>query len=309
MAFARYLIASDEVVRKGHGENNKLNRPVSVTRRYIFDQQSAGRMQQYSLPKFFEIVMTEDDIIGTSTDYLRCSYHDCYGTTNQTSLVDPESRAVDMAAVAHLIAVTRPRTRLDAYPMLLLAKDLISHMLRDDIEVNKQLEAKLSAQVSELALVNKGRAELESSIAELRQSSASRITELEQQIAEVEKSRDSISLLLADVKNEANRSRKTTNPGTSTARRVKFEPSIPKSNEDSAAILEQMAGVNSPTSLCPYQIVEPTGYFDYSPLFGSLDAYCRHRHSHSPSLTEQDWQAGRQNKARSQKEGRPTWLL
>lgn len=133
-----------------------------VQRRYFFTER-AHETERMPMQKHFDVMM-QDAPPEQAADYIYCRYVDFLkeGSCPQASdigLIDADTQSANVIRIAEWLRKARPRTRLDAAPMFVLAKQVIenlldgdlaaAHRLREQAEVSRQ-EALAAHQASEV---------------------------------------------------------------------------------------------------------------------------------------------------------------
>ena len=95
--------------------------------------------------------------LSTPRDYLRIYYGDYLGASqaNKPNFADPLEKTIDCDDWIEWIRNANPRTRVDAYPLLLVCKELLDRLVRRDLTLishrNEELVRSLEQVQTELA--------------------------------------------------------------------------------------------------------------------------------------------------------------
>ena len=155
-----------------HVEPGSPRKPSVRLRRFFFDQLAYG--VKPTLPLYYDVLMPSHRVKDSAHDHLRYRYVDfiCPTTTAWHGLLeklDDGKDAIDVQQLTAFFSLAEPRTRIDAYPMYVLLRDILQRQLNGTLKLrNKEAEA-LRGENEQL---KRG-----------LQESAHRIAELEQQLS------------------------------------------------------------------------------------------------------------------------------
>lgn len=83
-------------------------------------------------------------------DNLRIYYSDTFSTAPAPPLIKQNERTVDVEALCEWIQNVKPRTRLDAYPLWILTKDMLRRFVSQDVHILSQQQRLLSEKCEEI---------------------------------------------------------------------------------------------------------------------------------------------------------------
>lgn len=126
---------------KGEGGEVLPDTPTSgakgkFTRRFFLDNLREGKL---NFMKHFDILLDGADVLEAPQDYLRVYYTDFLQTSQEVEVLDtikstPAGR-VEIKELREWVAEQRPRTRMDAYPMMLMSQHLLGDMINDKMSL------------------------------------------------------------------------------------------------------------------------------------------------------------------------------
>ena len=99
-------------------------------------------------PKHYDVLMDPDDAVEFSGDHVRYRYVDFL--TNR-ALEDKDAKSFESCeAVAQWLDTSHPYTRLDAYPLYILAKDVIRRLLSHELHSDDKEKFRIALELSQL---------------------------------------------------------------------------------------------------------------------------------------------------------------
>jgi len=117
-------------------EEGEVDSPASASfasRRFFVKGLFAGSQ---TIMSHFSVKMAPDPVnTSTGTDYLRIYYSDTFAVPPAEPLIPPNERTVEVETLCEWIRTVQPRTRLDAYPLWVLTKDMLRRFVSQDVSV------------------------------------------------------------------------------------------------------------------------------------------------------------------------------
>jgi len=119
-----------------------------VLRRHFFDTTFGGgeRGDAYPVTKYYDVRLDAADVVDFRNDHLRYRYVDFLAGDAGRMLVN-DAGVADLEDVGEFLARATPHTRFDAYPLYVVAKDLISKQLSGKVHFAHAKRAELEAQL------------------------------------------------------------------------------------------------------------------------------------------------------------------
>jgi hypothetical protein len=176
-------------------------RPSARKRRYFFDP--GERRNAHPLPQHYDVILNSStDATGDgASDHLSCRYADFLAPELATSWGAQEGGAhegvragagaeaeVDVAHLSEFFTAAEPRTRLDAYPMFIIVRDLLRRQMAGTLQLRDSQLQKLRGEVNaSFEREQAASARVQSQQAELEASRASELLELPHRVAELDR--------------------------------------------------------------------------------------------------------------------------
>eukprot|EP01046_Picozoa_sp_COSAG06_P048963 COSAG06_NODE_7428_length_2508_cov_12.536322_3_plen_587_part_01 len=121
-------------------------------RRFFFNELTHG--VKPTLPLHYDVLMPSRQAKDSEHDHLRYRYVDfvCSPTTAWHGMLDgvDEHDAVDVAQLMSFFQVAEPRTRIDAYPMYVLLRDILGRQLNGTLQLKHKEAERLRVEQKEL---------------------------------------------------------------------------------------------------------------------------------------------------------------
>ena len=114
-----------------------------VLRRYFFATPATARLGSLH----FDVLLDPADKIDHSTDHLRYRYVDFLTLPGAQSVLDLDSNSADIEDIRSWLDGARPQTRIEAYPLFVVAKELLHHLLQGGVTFNNRLADQLRAEL------------------------------------------------------------------------------------------------------------------------------------------------------------------
>ena len=193
-----------------------LDTETRVLRRYFFQgTPSTGTMH-------FDVLIEPGDKIDASTDHLRYRYVDFMTQPGMHSVVNTDNNTVDIGELQHWLEVAKARTRIEAYPLFVVAKEVLQYLLRDELTFTHAAADKLRAQLAavetrmeqlratnasaeealrvQMTVAQEAIAALEGKLEALRNESAEKTAALAKQLKEARAEMAALQATLAELK-------------------------------------------------------------------------------------------------------------
>ena len=77
----------------------------------------------------FDVLLDPEDKIDGSTDHLRYRYVDFLTLPGAKGILDRRTNSADIEDVRSWLDEAKPATRIEAYPLFVVAKELLHHLL------------------------------------------------------------------------------------------------------------------------------------------------------------------------------------
>ena len=114
-----------------------------VLRRYFFATPATQRLGSLH----FDVLLDPKDKIDHSTDHLRYRYVDFLTLPGAQGVLDRKSNSADIEDIRSWLDGARPQTRIEAYPLFVVAKELLHHLLKGGVTFNNRLVDQLRAEL------------------------------------------------------------------------------------------------------------------------------------------------------------------
>lgn len=143
-------------------------------------------------PKHYDVLVDDEDGLEYSGDHVRYRYVDFL---TSRPLADGSAAAQTFEstqAVAKWLDTSHPYTRLDAYPLFILAKDVIRRLLRHELHSHDSEKVRIALELSQL----------KAKIAELTRITSAQVAELTKRCEDLSKDNQSLSDLRVKAEQE-----------------------------------------------------------------------------------------------------------
>ena len=134
--------------RMSYDKAAEYGNELRILRRYFFAQPAAHGT--YSAALHFDVLLDADDKIDASTDHLRYRYVDFLTLPVAASIitmVNGTVPTVDVATVRRWLDSSKPKTKLEAYPMFVVAKQMLKYLLSDELVFTHEEQDRLNAEL------------------------------------------------------------------------------------------------------------------------------------------------------------------
>ncbi len=143
-------------------------------------------------PKHYDVLVDDDDGLEYSGDHVRYRYIDFLTSRPLADGAAAAQTFESVQAVAKWLDTSHPYTRLDAYPLFILAKDVIRRLLRHELHSHDNEKMRIALEHSQL----------KAKIAELTRTTSAQIAELTKRCADLTKDNHSLNDLKLKAENE-----------------------------------------------------------------------------------------------------------
>ena len=176
-----------------------------VLRRYFFAAPDARQV-----PLHFDVLLDPEDKIDGSTDHLRYRYVDFLTLPGAEGILDRRTNSADIEDVRSWLDEAKPATRIEAYPLFVVAKELLHHLLEGGVTFGNRaadsLRAELDAASKKMESLREAAAAAEAVLAAEISEASARIADLEAALKMLEKdAEEQIAALSAELTKERGR--------------------------------------------------------------------------------------------------------
>ena len=121
-----------------------------MARKFLFTERNEG-LQQLPVMKHYTIMLEPEDGVEVTNDHLSYRYVDFLTLQSQPQFeLSHRDGQVDVHELAEWLHKARPHTRLDGYPLFLLARDLLRKLLRKELQFMNSAEDALRKQLADV---------------------------------------------------------------------------------------------------------------------------------------------------------------
>ena len=191
----------------------QYGRETRVLRRFFFAGSDAERGDRYPVISHYDVLMEMDERIDSTLDHLRYRYVDFLTLADAHGVINRDTNTADIGELSRWLDAARPRTRLDAYPLFVLAKQILRSMLSGELKLangaNAELQAQLAAQRAREEAMQARLTTQQSTAASAQEALNSQIINLEVAMARPAQNPFCVSFCAARTLNAAGQSRVT----------------------------------------------------------------------------------------------------